>query len=536
MALTKEQFAQLYSKGLSPQQIADFEAGKKPADLKPQVQSQPGFFQNLISDPIKTLLVKPADRFAEAIGRTGVLGAKIKSGYEEMSANNQSRTYAGITVEPQKAFGDGGFKQIVGDAAKTTSYLYGGGEAGAVVQTGLKGQIISGAVQGAKAGAIGGGAYSFGDAIQQAENSTSDVAYKTLFGTVAGGVTGGVLGAATPVVVKTINGVKSYTNLSNLEEKLYNSNKEILKPTPTELSDWASKKVDPLKTMVRELGPEAIPTSGDKLQLDNLIEQIDTRYKAGAEGFNTILRNSPENVSLSTSYKKGLSDIENSGLTPSLKTKALDKLKTEFQSIISEAEQKGVLLGNDNVPAWYADNLKDRFWKVTKNFGSEEASVANTVNKSIGFSFKEGIENAVTDVNVKNYNKQLQELIYLKDFLESKNGRVPGSGGKMARYTARIVGGVAGSGGGPIGSVAGSITADKVAQAMISPDARTWLIRKQLEKLSPEVRQSLQQEAEQIIQNMAVKRAEMLKLPAPRIPDVINLPGKGILQGMQNIK
>lgn len=579
MALTKEQFTELYNKGLSVQQIKDFEAGKKPEDIKKEQQNQQpqdkGFLRTLIEDPFKTLLATPADRLAEVVGRTGILGENIKTGYEQMSDTSQGRTFGGITVEPQKAFGQGGGKQILGETAKTASYLYGGGAGTQAVKTGLKGEILSGALQGAKVGAVGGGLSTFGEAVQNAENSPSDVAYKTLFGTSFGGLTGGILGATVPIVVKSVQGVKSFTDINKLEEKLYTQNKEILKPTSSELTDWTNKKVDPLKTFTKEFGPEAIPTAGDKLQLDDLIAQTEARYKAGSEGFNTILRNSPETVSLKEVYQKGLSDIEKSGLVPSAKEKAIERLRNESQAIFDEAQNKGVLLGNENVPAWYADNLKDRFWGATKNFGSEEASVTNAVNKSLGFGFKEGIESVIKDVNVKNYNKQLQELIYLKDFLESKNGKVPGSGGKMARYVARIVGGTAGTGGGPVGSVVGSITADKIAQAMINPEARTWIIRKQLEKLSPEARKTLQQEAEQIINNMAQKRAEMLRLPSgnpsnisiplygkadlgkqanlvfnqnqipnnfPALPSpnteatAINLPSEGILQGQQNIK
>lgn len=559
--LTKEQFKQLYDKGLSVQQIRDFEAGKTPQTMQPQ---EKGFLRTLVEDPIKTLLVKPAARTTEALGRMGVFGKQAQTGYEQMA--NETQNYGGIQIEPQKGFDNGGLSQIVGDAAKTTSYLYGGGAGTQAVKTGLKGQIIQGALQGSKAGAIGGGTYSFGEAIQDAENQASDIAFKTLFGTAAGGVTGGILGAATPLVVNGMNTVKTYKNIEELENKLYQSNKDIFKPTPTQTAEWSRQKVDPLRTFTREFGPEAISSSGDKLQLDDFISQTEARYKAGSEGFNTILRNSPEVMSIDKARRSAIHEIYSSDLKPTLKQQALEKIDIEFNAIKAEARQRGLLLGDDNIPVWYGDNLKDGFWGATKNFGSEESTVANSVNKNIGFAFKEGIENAVTDVNVKNYNKKLQELIVLKDFLESKNGRVPGSGGKMARYTARIVGGSAGFGGGPVGSVVGSLTADKVAQAMINPEARTWILRKQLEKLSTQERKSLQQEAEQIIQQMMQKRAETLRLPPPSYipmggkilgegenyvrtipaqygqrdmlppPKSIQLPGEGIMRGQQNIK
>lgn len=570
MALTKEQFTQLYNKGLSVQQIRDFEAGQTPQTLKQNQPQEKGFLRSMIEDPIKTLIVTPAARFSEVVGRRGLLGSNIKRGYEEMTSQDQ--TFGGINIPRQKGFDEGGASQILGEAAKTASYLYTPGVAKGALQTGLKGQVISGALQGAKAGAIGGGSYSFGDAVQRAENSTSDVAYKTLFGAGVGGATGGLLGATVPLIVKTVNGIKSYTDINQLNEKLYTKNKEILRPTSTQMDDWKTKKVDPIKTLVQEFGPDGIPTTGDKLDLGNLIEMTDARYKAGSAGFNTILRNSPETVSLKGVYQKSVNDIKNSVMKDTLKEKALAKIKDEFGAIIRRAKSEGTLLGTDNIPAWYADNLKDGFWGSTKNFGSEVSTVDNAVNRSLGFGFKEGIENAVTDVNVRAYNKQLQQLMELSDFLSSQNGKVPGTGGKMVRYTSRIIGGIAGSGGGPGGSVIGSITADKVAQAMINPNAKTWIIRKQLEKLTPEARASLQAEAEQIIQNMIIKRGNIPKLgvgvpgnipiPLYGTPDLgqqagkvfnqssvpnnvkllkggtpaIPLPGKGILQGMRNIK
>ena len=499
--------------------------------------AQKGILRSMVEDPLKTLLVQPAARTAEALGRIGLFGSNIARGYEEMAG--QPQTFGGITVEPQKAFGEGGARQITGDIAKTTSYLYTGGQVPTIAGQSLKGQILQSAATSAKAGAISGGAYSFGEAIQQAETQPADIAYQTLFGTALGGVSGGVLGGAVPVAVRAGGAVKRLTNLAEVENSLVQANKEILKPTATQMADWTEAKVDPLKTFVREFGPESIPTSNNTLQLDDFIEKVDTKYRAGAEGFNTILRNSPETVSLSAQQADVLSNINKSNLTATQKQNALNKARAEFDAILQEARATGNLLGEDNVTVAYADNLKDRYWGATKNFGSEESTVANAVNKNYGFAFQNAIENAVPDVNVKQYNKQLQELIILKDFLESRNGKVPGSGGKMARYTARIVGGIAGSGGGPIGTAGGAITADQLAQAAIRPDVRTWILRKQLQKLAPEVRQSLEQQANDIVAQMMQKRAETLKLPAPSMPTVpqtIQLPGENILRGQQNIR
>lgn len=487
----------------------------------PQSAEEEGFFSSLVKDPLKTLVVKPGIRFGQAIGSiiAPMLGA-TPEGIEK--ASKETRVFAGMQIEPQKAFGEGGARQIVGDVAKTASYLYTGGSASTLARQTLGKQIIRGGITGLKGGAVGGGLYSFGDAIQQAENEPSDIAYKTLFGTAVGGGTGLVLGATLPAISASIGKVKEYRNLDSLTNKLNQRNKEIFKPTSTQLSDWAEKKVNPIETFTREFGLEEIPTSNNTLQLDDFIAQTDARYKAGAEGFNTILRNSPEVNSLSQLEKDALNNFNKSGLKPSQLEQGRIKIAQEFEAIRREAQASGQLLGNDNIPVAYSDNFKDRFWNATRNFGTEEASLSNAINKSIGFAFKEGIENAVTDVNVRNFNKQLQELIYLRDFLESRNGEVPGTGGKMLRYTLRIVGGIGGSKGGPLGTLAGSITADQVAQAIASPSARTWLIRRQLAKLPPAERKALEQQAREIIENMARKRAEIFRLPPPSNASLIN--------------
>lgn len=487
----------------------------------PQEEKQ-GFLSSLISDPVKTLVVKPGIRLGQAIG--SVIAPALGATPEGIKrASEQTRTFAGMDIEPQKAFGQGGARQITGDVAKTASYLYTGGNTATIANQTLGKQIVRGGLTGLKTGAIGGGSYSFGEAIQNAENQPSDIAYKTLFGTVAGGVTGGIIGATLPAVATGLGKVKEYQNFDSISSKLDDRNREIFKPTSSQLSDWTEKKVNPIKTFTREFGIEEIPTTNNTLQLDDFISQTDARYKAGAEGFNTILRNSPEVTSLSKMEQDALNALNKSNLKPSQLEKGRLEIAKEFESIRREAQQSGKLLGEDNIPVAYADNFKDRFWGATKNFGTEEASLSNAININIGFAFKNGIEDVVTDVNVKNYNKQLQELIYLKDFLESRNGKVPGTGGKMLRYTLRTVGAITGgAGGSPIGSLAGTITADQLAQAIASPNARTWLIRRQLAKLSPAQRVTLEKEAKQIIENMAIKRAETLRLPAPSNNSLVN--------------
>jgi len=533
MALTKEQFKTLYDKGLSVEQITAFESGQTP-DVIRKEQQGPGFFQTLVQS-----IASPALRTVSNIG--AALESGNQENYDKIQKEGLDFGYLGKARPIGSMYNDKGEKQsfgrrvtdTLGTGLEASSYLVGGPAAKAAITTGLKGQLLRGAGEGLAIGAAGGGLVGAGVSMQKGDDFSS-VAYNAMFGTLAGGAGGVVLGATTPLIAKSIRGVKTYSNISSIEKELVAANKNILKPTSAQIFDWEQKGVDPLKTFVNEFGPSAIPVVDDKFVLDEIIEQTNARYRAGAESFNTILRESPARVNLLDRGAIALADIEKSVLDSTAKKAAKIKIREKIQNDIEEATTKGFLSEDGTVPVAYADNIKDGYWAGTKNFGTEESSVSNAVNKSLGFAFKNGIEEVIEDVNVRNFNKKLQELIVLENFLISRNGKVPGTGGKMSRYIARMAGSVAGSGGGPVGSVTGIITADKIAQAISSPNTRTWILRKQLERLAPEERISLQKQAEEVLAKMAQKRAEILKLGpgdralAPKgkvgspIPSVIN--------------
>ncbi len=184
-----------------------------------KTEKKDGILKSIVKDPVKTLLVKPADRFAEAVGRTGVLGKDIKKGYEEMADKGESRTFGGIEVEQQKG-GLEGAKQIGGDALKTASYLYGGGAAPGVVKTGLKGELLTAGLQGAKTGAIGGGTYGAGEELQKEGNNLGSVLGAGLQGAAVGGIAGGAIGGLIPASKGVINVGKNILGPSKIMQRV----------------------------------------------------------------------------------------------------------------------------------------------------------------------------------------------------------------------------------------------------------------------------------------------------------------------------
>lgn len=196
----------------SPVTQAGYASKLKPIAAAPAQPKGDGFLKTLIKDPIKTLLVKPAFRTTEAAGRLGLFGSNIKSGFEAMADSGESQRVLGMDIEPVKAFGQGGGKQIVGEGLQSLSYLYGGGAAKKGVQTigtaargGAVPTVRQAAVQTAKVGGVSGGAYGAGEEMTKTESTLGSILKGGAVGGALGTVTGGALGAATPAIVKALS-------------------------------------------------------------------------------------------------------------------------------------------------------------------------------------------------------------------------------------------------------------------------------------------------------------------------------------------
>ena len=67
--------------------------------------------------------------------------------------------------------------------------------------------------------------------------------------------------------------------------------------------------------------------------VEDFIGRVDEVYRPGAEGFNTILRNSPEVNSLSKMEREALSIIDSENLTPVQRQQAKAKIQAEIQAL-----------------------------------------------------------------------------------------------------------------------------------------------------------------------------------------------------------
>jgi len=123
------QYSSLSDKDLTKKVLEKYPTYESKIERKPGIVSKVlGFGKELVKDAGKTLIVRPAARATEAITRTLAPNSLAAKGYEDMADSGESHRILGIDIEQQKAFGQGGGKQIAGNALETAGWLYGTGK------------------------------------------------------------------------------------------------------------------------------------------------------------------------------------------------------------------------------------------------------------------------------------------------------------------------------------------------------------------------------------------------------------------------
>lgn len=127
------------SKGYNPAQVESFiQAKKSPIRQEQPKKEGDGFLKSLVKEPIKTLVVKPAVRVAQA----GIAGyGAIAKDDRALDFSTKDITidtpFGKYTVEGQKT-GTAGIKQIGVDALKSGAELFGGRIANAGIKTAVR--------------------------------------------------------------------------------------------------------------------------------------------------------------------------------------------------------------------------------------------------------------------------------------------------------------------------------------------------------------------------------------------------------------
>lgn len=471
-------------------------------------QEQDGFLETLIKDPIKTLLVKPADRFAEAVGRTGILGEDIKKGYEQMADEGQSRTFAGIEVEPQKAFGEGGAAQIAGDVLKSGSYLYTGGKVPGLVQQGMKGNILRAGLQGAQTGAITGAAYGAGDALHQGQDAQGVLTNAAIGGGI-GLATGGVLGGAGGAVGTALNRNQVVKDMirSDVDTLLKNGR------AMTNATALVRKKNVPIEDILSD--PEVfrgLKVEGNKIEPDDALAVLDERIDSMMDAKGKLLKE----------FDRTSMQIPREEIRKRAKEMAT-KLSPADEAILMRNIDEQIDALPESMTLSQLDDFRARFRASARNArglqkSDNEYSALENATRDTLF---DATDNLPLDTNKEfpQLNNEIKNLIGAREFIDKTlRGRNAPGAGWAREALARLLGGMAGgvTGTGPLGVILGSEAGRMIANIIANKNLGNSFKMKLIKEMTDEP--DVLKAAKELLEKAQSYNpaAERLALPAPK--------------------
>ena len=162
-----------------------------------KVEPKESLLKRIVKEPIEALLVRPALRTGQAIGAVisqAIINAMPDSDPRKaiyqanLDKQLTSPTYVPVysdifgEIEPQKAFGQGGGKQIAGEALESASYIPITRVAGGAL-TVTRGSAFSNVAKTiARESAIGTGAFTLGEQLQEGEVNPAELAKNIVLG------------------------------------------------------------------------------------------------------------------------------------------------------------------------------------------------------------------------------------------------------------------------------------------------------------------------------------------------------------------
>ncbi len=505
-----------------------------------------GFLTSLIKDPLKTLIVKPALRTAQAAA--GLIG--VATGNETLKNNAQNDVTFDVPVlgkyliEGLKPIGQGGASQIAGEALNTASYLLPAGRAEKAGASLFKGQVLmsggSGALAGAQFGALGGA----GSELQNPEHTLGSVLENTLIGGGAGAVGGATLGLAGGVASKAVRAGTKFVQDIRTPEGIYNklgdTNAGILNLTKNQINNETKFAKDTPLFIAKEAPDVSWNVSKDgRLETQPIIDALQPKYAAEAQAFNNALKDSGEYTNLDSWQKTVENRIKNQ-FKGTAQESALSKFDAEVLAYKKQYAPNIITHNGESiVPIHIFDDIKSDAW--SKSFSKETDSAIDTLAAKtsylMGNTAKDIIENTVKDSPIKAWNKRLGDFASAIKILNQRNGTKVGPGA-FSRTGARILGGIVGHTVGSVpGEIAGMVTADQLVKMAADPNMKSYVFKKLLQRMEKNGQSNIIQEAQNVMNQRAAERQSRKLLPAGGTPNAkIELPSPGILEGQQKLR
>jgi len=295
-------------------------------------------------------------------------------------------------------------------------------------------------------------------------------------------------------------------------EKLENAYRQSLNLTPrmAQIEEkWA-------RNTPKFLAKEGIvlESKGGKLDPTRAIDELSTKAAAENAAFKAVLKSSGKYADLNEFERRALESANQ--LKGTARQRALEHARAEVaayrsQGKIFESNGKALMKIDE-----FNEIKQDLWFKSKKVFGNPDADMLADQNFRMGHVAKTMIEEVVDDANIRMMNSRLGDFASAIRILEKRAGTVM-RGGKMTRFTSRIVGGLVGSQGGPLGTLSGAITGDKLAQLMADPKISTMMTRALIQRLEKQPNgYSVIAEAEKILAERGARVQAIPKLDAPQ--------------------
>lgn len=393
----------------------------------PAPPERDGFLKSMVKDAAGTLLVKPAARATEALGRTGLFGQNIKRGYEAIADSGQGQRILGIDVEKQRGFKDGGAKQIAGDALKTASYLYSGGAAAPAASAAVKATVPGAsralfsqgvrqaAMQGAKVGAIGGASYAAGDEMTKRDSTLGSILGAGASGGAIGAATGGAIGTAIPYATKALNPAERVARQqSEIEAAMRRNVPQTAKSNPARDAEVTSRAL-------RDLDIEGAETNADFARLaDERIEAIKAA-KESVINTNPMTRKLDDfTTTVGSNQVNHVSEAIDQLEKQFTKTNALDSAAARRVAQLKEKAQ------TDGLTAKELDEIAVISGRELNAYNPLTGELASGANRRAVENTRKGVKQASrdlfdeTDTLLKDADEAMADLIRFKEIRKNR--------------------------------------------------------------------------------------------------------------------
>lgn len=399
----------------------------KPIASAPAPEEKDGFLKSILKDAAETLVVKPIDRATEAATRVFAPNSMAAKGYEAAYDEGRNRNVLGMEIEQQRGLKDGGLKQIAGEALKGASYLYTGGAGapavGAAVKSFVPGAsrtlfsqaVRNSAVQGAKTGAIGGGAYGAGEEMTKEDSTLESIAGAGAVGAGLGAVTGGALGTAVPYATKLFSPAERAAKKSQeISDAMRRSIPITAKSNPKRDSEITAR-------VLRDLDIDGAETNAD------FIKKADERIEAIKKAKQEVLTTNPVTRKLSEfGTKVGEQKVPVNHVEDALTQLEKQYEKTNNVQGVATVRQIREKANTTGLTAKEVDDIAVMSGRDLNAFNPLSNELASGVNKIAVENTRKGVKQASRDLfgdvdkNLKEADAAISDLIRFKTIRENR--------------------------------------------------------------------------------------------------------------------